>query len=66
MGPIVQLQEIINDYIAEMQAIHEKRVHLSNKDFALASKEVKCWDILQQNLQTFERSNVLPENQQSI
>ncbi len=66
-----QLQDLINDYIAEMQAIHDKRVILSNRDYALASKEVRCWDLLQQNLKTFEhqeiaRGHVLSENQQSI
>lgn len=63
-----QLQDIIDDYIAQMQDIHEKRVVLSNKDYALASKEVKCWDVLQQNLKVFNqgKGHVLSEDQQPV
>lgn len=56
-----QLQEIIDDYVANMDGINEKRLAVAERDYQLAAKEVNCWNVLQQNLKIHRKKDYVLE-----
>ncbi len=44
------LKDVIDDYVLHMDGISQKRMEAAEKDLDFVMQEVKCFNLLQQNL----------------